>query len=301
MTDQTTPVTDDDRQAHEWADHQLSLDVNDEVIVTAARAIKAHVPAPPKSLADEIRGADWNGLGDKIMAERFADRVAAVERELAGHKRDYAECQQELIASEVDLVEAQRERDEVRAAEKAVQRACDDWEAEARKVRGDLDEARAEVERLKEENAEMHKKLGYPNFRAFLGMPPATALPDPADVPDGEAWEVVGPAGRAVGFRDGCLGGEWAIAYPGGDGSDDVGDQDVTLVARLVPDTRHVIDKPEDLDELPVDSVVLDDDGNAWQKSSAGTWDYGHNVETTGDFLTLCGPVTVIHVPEVAA
>ena len=254
MTDQTAPITDDDRQAHEWADHQLSLDVNDEVIVTAARAIKAHVPAPPKSLADEIRGADWNGLGDKIMAERFADRVAAVERELAGHKRDYAECQQELIASK---------------------RKCFS--------------ARAEVERLTSE-------------RTSKESLPVATLPDPADVPEGEAWAVVGPHGPAIGYRVSYECPQpWSIVTPFETG-DDVSDTDITLVARLVPDTRRVIGTVEGLDALPAGSVVLDKDGDAWQRWDDGMWSGAVGISRSTEMLIgHYGPVAALYVPEVTA
>lgn len=100
MTDQSTPVTDDDRKAHEWASSPARQ--SNGLLAPVARAILAHVPAPPAALADELRewgarpfdGLNWTGFHD------LADRVEAVEKELAGHKRDYAECQQELIESE---------------------------------------------------------------------------------------------------------------------------------------------------------------------------------------------------------
>ncbi|MGV0868716.1 hypothetical protein [Corynebacterium kalidii] len=294
MTDQTAPITDDDRQAHEWADHQLSLDVNDEVIVTAARAIKSHVPAPPKSLADELReyAEEYAPVSRRFALRTLADRVEAVEVENVSLRieRDQADYL---------MQKADRERDEARAAEKAVQRACDDWEAEARKVRGDLDEARAEVaawmdanqalagqhtatvaeldsaraevERLTEQVARLDLLVDSLNddlSEARGPQPPqvhpatdSAPLPDPADVPAGEAWTVEVCGERRPALKDNCPWVPWSTVAGNGVYMGENNDA-VTLVARLVPDTRRVIDKAEDLDVMPVDSVVLDKDGD---------------------------------------
>lgn len=66
------------------------------------------------------------------------------------------------------------------------------------------------------------------------------------------------------------------------------------------PDTRRVIDKVEYLDALPVRSVVLDR-CHAWEKYPDDEW---YSTELDDGFssrylMSILGPVTVIHVPEV--
>lgn len=128
MTDQT-PVTDDDRAAHEWCDSPARQST--EALAPIIRAIRAHVPAPPKSLADELRASvqdlhqvvelgTFDGLEETVMD--IADRVEAVEKELAGTKRDYTECQEELI-------EDAREREGVLAPAPQIIRTVEELEA----------------------------------------------------------------------------------------------------------------------------------------------------------------------------
>lgn len=88
MTDQSTPVTDDDRKAHEWASSPARQ--SNGLLAPVARAILAHVPAPPAALADELRewgarpfdGLNWTGFHD------LTDRVEAIEKELAARNLD---------------------------------------------------------------------------------------------------------------------------------------------------------------------------------------------------------------------
>ncbi|MGV0870052.1 hypothetical protein [Corynebacterium kalidii] len=219
MPDQTTPVTDDDRRkAREWAEKWTAANGMPEKNA-AARVILATVPAPPRSLADELRawgvrpfdGLNWTRFHD------LADRAEAVERELAGHKRDYAECQQELIASERKCFSARAEVKRLTEQQKRLidqRNEAQDLVYEARKER---DEARTDV----------------PPGMYELDR----ALPDPADVPANEAWEVTGPDGPAIGYRDDHESCPWSVVYKNGNGCDDLPDRAVTPVARLVSET----------------------------------------------------------------
>lgn len=249
MTD-TAPVTDDDRRnARKWAEQWTDANGMPEKNA-AARVILADVPAPPATLADELRawgacpfdGLNWTRFHD------LADRAEAVETE----NRD----------TDRVLNEAWAERDE----------------------------ARAEVERLTATFKEPLKEPGH--------------LPDPADVPDGEAWAVNVNGQRRIGIRsDGAgigYGTAWATS-PAPMNRWWVSDEEVTLVSCLVPDTRRVIDRPEALDALPVGSIVRDKTGRPWRSDGHGHWDCGMAVHNAGYVLHFYGPVTVIHEPEVTA
>ncbi|MGP9622224.1 hypothetical protein ACT3S7_04485 [Corynebacterium sp. AOP34-AQ2-28] len=107
MSDQA-PVTDDDRKAHEWA-HANKGRANDSV----ARAIFRHVPAPPATLADELRTASWGDI------PALADRVEAVEKERDEARTKVEEVEGHLSkswrqrdAKDVELERLSREREQ---------------------------------------------------------------------------------------------------------------------------------------------------------------------------------------------
>lgn len=202
MTDQT-PVTDDDREAHDWADTVGNQKGWSDRIHAVVRAIRAHVPAPPATLADEIREADWNGLGDQIIAGRFADRVEAVEKERDEARTKVEEVEGHLSkswrqrdAKDVELERLSREREQ---QEKALvehgrllaeaRAAFDEVENRNLNLEADLRESHAEVERL---TASLNRQCTTvtPSVHNTDGLTVSSdALPDPADVPDGEALE----------------------------------------------------------------------------------------------------------------
>lgn len=169
MTDQTdqTPVTDDDRKAREWADGH-SLEVHGPW-APIARAIRAHVPAPPATLADELREA-VSGL--------------PVESKL-----------KHQIGSLADRVEEMEERT----------RQAESYAGEYHQAIRERDEARAEVERLTAQVARQQQLLelnGVPRDTVVLPDAGSTpALPDPADVPAGEPWLVRDDQGLCLGLR----------------------------------------------------------------------------------------------------
>ncbi|MGP9758875.1 hypothetical protein [Corynebacterium sp. AOP12-C2-36] len=219
MPDQT-PVTDDDRRtAYEWA---ASLDPDMRCWTdrerAAARVILATVPAPPATLADEIReeGAG-RPPGAVKRVNALADRVETVEK-----ARDKA--QQDAVDAWEHA--AQTDRDHVRVMGL--------WEQDYARVAKERDEARAEVERL---TVSLNRQCTTvtPSVHNTDGLTVSSdALPDPADVPTNEPWEVVGPNGPAIGYRDGHEDLPWSVVHKDGNGCDDLSDGRVTLVARLV-------------------------------------------------------------------
>ncbi|MGP9720944.1 hypothetical protein [Corynebacterium sp. AOP40-4SA-5] len=123
MPDQTTTVTDDAiRRAHEWCDLHWPTDENRTPMADVIRHYRATVPAPPATLADELRewagstpeeGAHWDEWDD---FNALADRVETVEEENerliteAGYAREaYAGQGEALKLSHQEHVEALRE------------------------------------------------------------------------------------------------------------------------------------------------------------------------------------------------
>jgi hypothetical protein len=294
MTDQTGPITDDDRLAHEWADHQLSLDVNDEVIVTAARAIKSHVPAPPKSLADELRELADDTVASGMFGSmtsrltRLADRAAAFGKELAATYSENERVHSTLATVTDERNTARDERDAARAEVAAWMDANQALTGQHTATVAALDEARAEVERLTDVPPGM--------YELDRTEPPTSA----DDVPEYKMWLIDTDDNKGLtGVRDEH--GRWSVMSVYGYAREcALEDEQVTPVARLVPDTRRVIDKAEDLDSMPVMSVVLAD-GKPAVKHVRDRWWIGGVYASASDLVTYYGTVSVLHVPEVTA
>lgn len=336
MTDRT-PVTDDDRKAHEWAD-EVEDDQDWARAQAVVRAIRAHVPAPPATLADELRGVDLqmenNDLRRKLNS--LADRAEAIEKE----NRD----------TDRVLNEAWAERDEARAE---VERAKNVAGRESLNLVNAQRDHRAEVERLTAQHtwpkttsdghtyeapttySELVRLVNDATKGVVEGwdageLPPeptwtmvgialrevqrltrdrtvkdsrTVALPDPADVPKGEVWIVRLDGKEGVGVRSdpGSTLSQWKIESFDihGDIRGWYHDNRVTLISRLVPDVRRVIDRPEDLDALPGGSIVRTESGNTWSKGAFDDWHDGRASSSSGHLLRKYGPVTVIHEPMV--
>ncbi|OLT55860.1 hypothetical protein BJF89_13820 [Corynebacterium sp. CNJ-954] len=276
MTDQT-PVTDDDRKAHEWCAQEV--DGTPEGVLphlhAVARAIRAHVPAPPATLADEIRDRflptdDSPDNEERATVLALADCVEAVEHALDYHKK-WSEVNGKAIAEVTKIV-----------SEAHVGRPGQLTTDCVKQLLQERDEARAEVERLTRDRT---SKESLP-----------VALPDPADVPEGEAWLVKDSERNAVGVRVGAFPTPpWSVVDLDSGGVSRLSDSSVTLVSRLVPDTRRVIDRAEDLDKLPVGSIVLDNDGDPCKKISEGNFECGSAIFSAEGLLRLSAEVTVIH------
>ncbi|MGN0097202.1 MAG: hypothetical protein ACI38U_14205 [Corynebacterium sp.] len=330
MPDQT-PVTDDDREAHLFADDVLrNPDSHSVWTNSAARAIKAHVPAPPASISDELRYRAtllYNGDpdGDSAAAiSALADRVEAVEKEnkrLIGEAEERQAWNRELteqkatLARERDAARAEAERWKVQRDE-AMDRHADDRIA--------LAEARAEVEQMSRQvadqmtaihtaNAEvarLTREVGWWASHGTSGgagtskesLTVASDLPDPADVPESEPYLVKFEDGQWIGLRSDPVDVDepWQLVNLNDTGIAWTSDAKITLVSRLVPDTRRVIDRAEDLDKLSAEAVVLSvntryalqhgDDGDGWYGTASTR-------KATSAEILARGPVTVIHEP----
>ncbi|OLT55852.1 hypothetical protein BJF89_13780 [Corynebacterium sp. CNJ-954] len=126
-------------------------------------------------------------------------------------------------------------------------------------------------------------------------------LPASADVPKGQPYlvDVEGENEHLLGLRNSGEPHPWETFSLNTLGSGGwCSDTDITLVSRLVPDTRRVIDKAEGLDKLPKSSVVLDKNKASSQKIGPSYWEYGYDELTSEELIDRYGPVTVIHEPE---
>lgn len=342
MTDQTdqTPVTDDDlRKAHEWA--RMAADNNHDPHNApwrvAARLFLDHVPAPPKTLAGELRELNKGDIPLGALLE-LADRVEAVEKENraalnhAYDERDEALVERDEARTKVEEVEGHlskswRQRDakdvelerlsrEREQQEKALvehgrllaeaRAAFDEVENRNLNLEADLRESHAEVERLTASLNRQCTTVTPSVHNTDVLTVSSDTLPDPADVKPGEPWLIRVGEREAVANRDGTSDWwTWSVSFFEG-APCSAKDAEVTLVSRLVPDVRRVIDRPEDLDKLPVGSIVIDMQGDAWQVNEGAQWNpamYSQQTDKENSQSMVAGhlTVTVIHEPEVTA
>lgn len=154
--------------------------------------------------------------------------------------------------------------------------------ARAEQVEHDLAEARAEVERLTAERDDR----------------PAADLPNPADVPVGQAWIVEYHGDDLPALRRLDHPGDWYLVRANGTGGH-VRSQDITLVSRLMPAPRQITTR-EELDALPRRTVIRDADGITCERArSSETWYCPLEDCDQTPFIAL--PATVLWTPEETA
>ena len=121
---------------------------------------------------------------------------------------------------------------------------------------------------------------GLDDMEDLLPAPPApeSASPRPEDVPEGETW-LISPYGNAdpvPAFRVHASkygpGRRWAYFRAGGSMIGFADDEDVTLIARLVPETTEQDDEPAfDPSYIHPDYIYTDRDGDEWEHID-GRW-----------------------------
>ncbi len=74
------------------------------------------------------------------------------------------------------------------------------------------------------------------------------------------------------------------------------------VITEIKPPVKagDMIDDSEILDRVPAYSVVVDIDGDAWQRRGNGTWDIaGGGYNYRGNVVIgSYGPVTIVHIPR---
>lgn len=214
MPDQT-PVTDDDRMAHEWAaDSSPSWG---PLARAAARSIKAHVPAPPAALADELRSAAGEVAGLAIGVQFFTQNKDKAYRRLNA-LADRAEA---VVADRDDAVS---DRDEALAWVATLTRERDEAREKLADKLDEVAQLNTEVERLTATFKEPLKEPGH--------------LPDPADVPQGDPYLLTWEGNQWFGLRNDPVDVDepWQVVALNSGVTEWVGDKSVTLVSRLVPE-----------------------------------------------------------------
>lgn len=282
-------------------------------------ADRVEAEAKRKDLHADNQRKELARLNTRVKS--LADLYSQAETSLGdvASERDEARAEVELLAAQIDrlIAEAGNAREAYTGQGEALKRAHKEHASslrEIRKLEQALADSRAECEAVgdlmrekdtrisnqRQELARLNTEVERltATFKEPLKEP--GHLPDLADVPDGEAWAVNVNGQRRIGIRsDGAgigYGTAWATS-PAPMNRWWVSDEEVTLVSCLVPDTRRVIDRPEDLDKLPVRSVVLVKNYSAWQKELNGRWSYCLLNRQADNLIMLYGPVTVIYEP----
>ena len=263
-----TDITDQDLcKALAWAEGSMARGGAD----AAARYILATVDVPTSTLAEELM--DWS---HKVFLDEGGKQTM----------RDYS-ARAEQIEQERDDARAEVERltGTVKWQEEIIRRMNDEHAGHA-----------AEVKRLTtkvEEQCEWNRAIT--NQVASLTNHPATDLPDPADVPYGEAWLVEYHGDCVPALRRLDHPGEWSLVRKNGTGGH-VRSQDITLVTRLVPAPRQITTR-EELDALPRCTVIRDADGITCERArSSEAWYCPLEDCDQTPFIAL--PATVLWTPE---
>ena len=136
-------VTDDDRKAREWASSPARQ--SNGLLAPVARAILAHVPAPPATLADELRDICKKYSGDvEVDLEPLADRADELEE----RARQVESLRDRGVALVHERDEARASLKRERASLKRESEARSQWMEFCRKAEDEVRDLTAEVERL---------------------------------------------------------------------------------------------------------------------------------------------------------
>ena len=170
----------------------------------------------------------------------------------------------------------------------------------AEQTEQDRDEASSEVKRLtaelETEPVALEVNVATDQQANMQGIL-AGSLPDPADVKPGEAWIVKCHTEVCTAVKGSTDDLEWKAVSPDGFVSSE-GNEDVTLVTRLVPAPR-VITNPIDLDGLAEGTIIRDQaDGEAMQKRGI-KWVPTRTEHHEGFYSYAILPATVLWEPEV--
>lgn len=305
-----TDITDEDRRAARvWAKNWQG-DQDDDTSA-AARIILATVEAPPLSEDLAHVTKHWETWPTEAITDGLTaatDRAKQMEHDLAearaeailweGKYEDVRESEQSL---HIDLADADAEVDHLKRdlteAYKTRDSRCDE-----------VDRLRAEVERLTDVNETLRRTNNFKGFRERLadvqkqladvqkGAESNAESLDPADVPAGEAWlvEFYGEKRNAV--KDGDDSTPWNTVTAGGLFSY-VRNDDVTLIARLVPAPRDIT-SPDELDKLAPTSIFRDGRGWPGVITDQGEIMRMNRVTLDSTELLRLGPATVLWEQE---
>lgn len=271
-----TDITEQDRRdAREWA-NWASTYADRSMAKAAARYILATVDAPEPTLAEEVKkgllfrvnDTDAEGIKDALD---LAARVEQIEQEHAEQALRIDELDQECDRQCLEIMDLTSERDTALA--------------EAERLTAERDAASV----AREENVAADQQA---NTQETL----SGSLPDPADVPEGQAWAVsIDDMEETAGFKASGFG--WICYRELGGTTKAIPSDRITLVSRLVPAPRQITTR-EILDEAPRRMVIRDKDGVVCERASLGDgWYSPESTTDQTDYIKY--PATVLWTPEV--
>ena len=163
----------------------------------------------------------------------------------------------------------------------------------AEKIEQERDQARSEVKYLDSEVERLSAGEAVNEPVTHHSDASMTDLPDPTDVPPGEAWLVRDEQELSIAVRDAE---RWILIHLKDATTRYRRIQHITLITRLVPAPRTITDADE-LGTLAEGTIVRGGDGHAWE-NVAGKW-CGHRAfgAISAGALTHSGPVTVLWTP----
>lgn len=303
-----TNITEQDRRdAREWAEDVAETFKYDDEIPRETRAavkyILATVDAPEPTLAEELRdtarwwreGAPtWEQCCDRFdsLADRAEQMETEWEEELDQISADRDHWIQAYGEAAQDLSEARAEMERERDLGVALAHERDD--------------ARAEVERL---TAERQEETMHRMNERYTDLPVhdrdwtrTDGTPDPADVPEGQAWAVsIDDMEETAGFKASVFG--WICYRELGGTTKAIPSDRITLVSRLVPAPRQITTRGE-LNALPEGTVIRAKGElvcERYRHRSKGLVWISTGVDEDFPVERPVLPATVLWAPEVAA
>lgn len=219
----------------------------------------ATVDAPAPTLAEELRQvAEEYAYPEPEQGFRaLADRAEQMETEWEEELDQISADRDHWCAENARLIDnLERVRDAARDLMHEGKTA-EEWMQAYEEATQDLSDARAEVERLtaelETETVALEENVA-PDQQSNQKETLAGALPNPADVPEGQAWIVEYHGDTLPALRRLDHPGDWYLVRKNGSGGH-VRSQDITLVSRLVPAPRQITTRGE-LNALPEGTVI---------------------------------------------
>lgn len=261
----------------------------------------ATVDAPAPTIAEGLRDlartlanlAINSGIEDLTSEElnHLISRAEQIEQERDQALSDLAEMTGFRDSLRTDLDHARAELNE----------ACD----ELANSEYDRHNLHAEVERLTAERdaaTVARKENVAADQQANTQGTLSGALPNPADVPEGQAWIVEYHGDDLPALRRLDHPGDWYLVRKNGTGGH-VRSQDITLVSRLVPAPRTITTR-EELDALPEATAIRDADGMICERADLGLrglqW-LAAGIDEDYPVQNPTFPATVLWAPEETA
>ena len=283
-----TDITDEDRRsARVWATIMDKCRVGNQNASAAARVILATVEAPPLSEDLAHVTEHWETWPTEAITSVLTAATALAKQ--MEHDLAEAHAEVERLAAQNEELRRTENYEEFREQFLTVQKGA---------------ESNAESLDPADVNETPQRTDNFREFRERLaagqkGAESNAESLDPADVKPGEAWLVEVDGERRTAVKDRGAGVPWNTVAADGLFFTE-GNENITLVTRLVPAPRVIAD-PDDLEQLTEGAIIRSRDGEACRKSDGGDWSVDGLDGAVGYGPRQVLPVTVLWEPEVEA